>query len=153
MVTQGQTSVTSQWLTSGHRRPQELLWRFGATELPRVSTNTIPMIQCQTPVHPQRSRCIGDRGEIIDAGDPELGNRFRLRFVFLSCVRASGRGEAVWARERGVFVSAGPQNGEMYSSSRGCVPGVCVAMRMFFVCLFIKIVAVCVVALVCFVCV
>ena len=27
------------------------------------------------------------------------GNRFRFRFVFVSCVRASGRGEAVWARD------------------------------------------------------
>ena len=30
---------------------------------------------------------------------PELGNRFRFRFVFVLCVRASGRGEAAWARE------------------------------------------------------
>ncbi len=30
---------------------------------------------------------------------PEPGNRFRFRFVFVSCVRASGRGEAAWARE------------------------------------------------------
>ena len=50
---------------------------------------------------------IGDRGELIDAGDPQSGNRFRFRFVFVSCVRASGRGEAVWACERGVFVNAG----------------------------------------------
>ena len=35
----------------------------------------------------------------------QSGNRFR--FVFVSCVRASGRGEAVWACERGVFVNAG----------------------------------------------
>ena len=27
--------------------------------------------------------------------------------MFVSCVRASGRGEAVWACERGVFVNAG----------------------------------------------
>ena len=50
---------------------------------------------------------IGDRGELIDAGDPQSGNWFRFRFVFVSCVRASGRGEAVWACERGVFVNAG----------------------------------------------
>ena len=37
----------------------------------------------------------------------------------MSCVRASGRGEAVSACERGVFVNAGPQDGEMYSG-RGC---------------------------------
>ena len=30
---------------------------------------------------------------------PKPGNRFRFRFVFVSCVRASGRGEAAWARE------------------------------------------------------
>ena len=50
---------------------------------------------------------IGDWGELIDAGDPQSGNRFRFRFVFVSCVRASGRGEAVWACERGVFLNAG----------------------------------------------
>ena len=27
--------------------------------------------------------------------------------MFVSCVRASGRGEAVWAGERGVFLNAG----------------------------------------------
>ena len=27
--------------------------------------------------------------------------------MFVSCVRASGRGEAVWACERGVFLNAG----------------------------------------------
>ena len=41
---------------------------------------------------------------------------FRVRVV-----RASGRGEAVWACERGVFGNAGPQNGEM-SSGRGLCP-------------------------------
>ena len=46
-------------------------------------------------------------GELIDAGDPQSGNWFRFRFVFVSCVRASGRGEAVWACERGVFLNAG----------------------------------------------
>ena len=30
---------------------------------------------------------------------PKPGNRFRFRFVFVSCERASGRGEAAWARE------------------------------------------------------
>ena len=44
---------------------------------------------------------------IIDAGDPQSGNWFRFRFVFVSCVRASGRGEAVWACEGGVIVNAG----------------------------------------------
>ena len=47
--------------------------------------------------------------------------------MFVSCVRASGRGEAVRACERGVFVNAGPQNGEM-SSWPGCAPGVFVAI-------------------------
>ncbi len=32
-----------------------------------------------------------------------LGNWFRFRFVFVSCVRASGRGEAAWACEASVF--------------------------------------------------
>ena len=53
------------------------------------------------------SNKIGDWGELIDAGDPQSGNRFRFRFVFVSCVRASGRGEAVWACERGVILNAG----------------------------------------------
>ena len=30
---------------------------------------------------------------------PKPGNRFRFCFVFVSCVRAGGRGEAAWARE------------------------------------------------------
>ena len=51
--------------------------------------------------------------------DPQSGNRFRLRFVFVSCVRASGRGEAVWVCERGVFVNAGAQNGERYYAGNG----------------------------------
>ena len=42
-------------------------------------------------------------------------------------MRASGRGEAVWACERGVFVNAGPQNGEM-SSGPGCDRAVLVAI-------------------------
>ena len=35
------------------------------------------------------------------------GNRFRFRFVFVSCVRASGRGEAAWAREGSASPSLG----------------------------------------------
>ena len=31
-------------------------------------------------------------------GLTQSGNRFRFRFVFVSCVRAGGRGEAAWAR-------------------------------------------------------
>ena len=69
---------------------------------------------------PEWSR-IGDWGELIDAGDPQSGNRFRLRFVFVSCVRASGRGEAVWACERGVFVNAGGLHSNISCSGRGCV--------------------------------
>ena len=42
---------------------------------------------------------------------PQSGNRFRFCFVFVSCVRASGRGEAVWVRERGVSPNAGAPNG------------------------------------------
>ena len=49
---------------------------------------------------------IGDWRELIDAGDPQSGNWFRFRFVLVSCVRASWRGEAVRACERGVFVNA-----------------------------------------------
>ena len=37
----------------------------------------------------------------------------------MSCLRASGRGEAVWAWERGLFVNAGAQNGDTYSSCHG----------------------------------
>ena len=62
--------------------------------------------------------------KLIDAGDPQSGNWFRFRFVFVSCVRASGRGEAVWACERGVFVNAGGLHSNISfscSSGRGCV--------------------------------
>ena len=65
-----------------------------------------PLIALSSPI-------IGDWGEIIDAVDPQSGNRFRFRFVFVSCVRASGRGEAVWACERAVCSNAGAQNGKM----------------------------------------
>ena len=65
---------------------------------------------------------IGDGGEIIDAGDPQSGNRFRFRFGFVSCVQASGRGEAVWACERGVFVNAGGLHSNI-SSGRGFLLG------------------------------
>ena len=42
--------------------------------------------------------------EISDSNYPstphcEPGNRFRFRFAFAACVRASKRGEAAWARE------------------------------------------------------
>ena len=62
---------------------------------------------------------------------PKQGNRFRFRFVFVSCVRASGRGEAAWAREGcassplGLQVRIyGPARGHFLSKSccytRGC---------------------------------
>ena len=35
--------------------------------------------------------------------------------MFVSCVRASGRGEAVWACEGAMFPNAGAQNGKMSS--------------------------------------
>ena len=34
--------------------------------------------------------------------------------MFVSCVRASGRGEAVWACEGAMFPNAGAQNGKMF---------------------------------------
>ncbi len=37
--------------------------------------------------------------------------------MFVSCVRASGRGEAVWACERGVIVNAGGLHSNISSSS------------------------------------
>ena len=46
----------------------------------------------------------------------------------MSCVRASDRGEALWPCEIGVFVNAGPQNGEMSGSGRVCGLAVCAAM-------------------------
>ena len=33
--------------------------------------------------------------------------------MFVSCVRASGRGESVWACDIGVLVDADPHNGEL----------------------------------------
>ena len=39
--------------------------------------------------------------------------------MFASCVRASGRGEAVWACERGVFVNAGGLHSNISGSGRG----------------------------------
>ena len=51
----------------------------------------------------------------------------------MSCVRASGRGETVWACENEVFVNVGPNNGEMSAfSGRGCVLCVFVATRKGF---------------------
>ena len=41
---------------------------------------------------------------VIGAGDPQLGNQFRLH---VSCSRASGRGEAAWTGERGVLSTLG----------------------------------------------
>ena len=32
---------------------------------------------------------------------PRSGNRFRFRFVFVSCMRTSGRGEAAWTCAKG----------------------------------------------------
>ena len=49
-----------------------------------------------------RSEEIGDWWKIIDAGDPKSGNRFRFRFMLVSCRRARGRGETVWAGEGSV---------------------------------------------------
>ena len=81
-------------------------------------------------------------GGIIDAGDPQSENQFRFRFVFVSCVRTSGRGEAVFACERGAFVNAVPQNGEMSSSGRGCCLCLFAAVCICF-CVFIQIDATC----------
>ena len=39
--------------------------------------------------------------------------------MFVSCVRASGRGEAVWACEGAMFSNAGAQNGKMFSGGGG----------------------------------
>ena len=44
----------------------------------------------------ERERDIGGCGE-ESARSPQPGNLFLFRFVFVSCVRASGRGEAAWA--------------------------------------------------------
>ena len=68
--------------------------------------------------------------------------RFRFRFVFVSCVLANGRGEAVWACERGLSVNAGPPNDEMYSSGRGFGFRVFAAICMILV-LFINAICVC----------
>ena len=86
--------------------------------------------------------------ELIDAGDPQSGNRFRFRFVFVSCVRASGRGEAVWACERGVFVNAGGLHSNISSSGRGFGPSVFNAMRMGFKNFLARIAAMCMVFLI-----
>ena len=58
----------------------------------------------------------------------ETPNR-EIGFGFVSCscracVRASGRGEAVWACERGVFVNAGGLHSNI--SSCDCAVGFCV---------------------------
>ena len=68
---------------------------------------------CNSSPHPISRRL----GEIIDAIDPnrEIG----FGFVFVSCVRASGRGEAVWACEGAMFPNAGAQNGKMCSGGGG----------------------------------
>ena len=56
---------------------------------------------------------VGGWGEIIYAVSPQSGDRFRFRFVFLSCERA---GEAKLRRpERAVFPNAGSENGEICS--------------------------------------
>ena len=71
-----------------------------------------------------------------------MGNRFRFRFVFVSRVRASGRGEAAWACERGVFVNAGLQNGE---KSSGVGRPFCMFAVFLHSCwFFIEIIAMCV---------
>ena len=62
---------------------------------------------------------------------PQSGNRFRFRFVFVSCVRASGRGEAVWACERGVFVNAGGLHSNI-SSGRGFALGFVFSFLLLF---------------------
>jgi hypothetical protein len=59
---------------------------------------------------------------------PQSGNWLRFRFVFVSCVRASGRCEAVWAFERGMFVNAGPRHGEKSDSG----PAVALAFLMLY---------------------
>ena len=48
--------------------------------------------------------------------------------MFVPCVRTSGRVEIGWACEGGVFVNAGPQNGEMSYSGHGCVLGAFAAL-------------------------
>ena len=59
---------------------------------------------------------------------PQSGIRFRFRFVFVSCVRAGGRGEAAWACERALFVNAGARSCEMLCSKHGC--GFCVLVAV-----------------------
>ena len=68
---------------------------------------------------------------MIDAGDPQSGNRSRFRFALVSGGRASGRGEAVSACERAVFPNAGAQDGKK-SSGPGCSFCVFVAIYMGF---------------------
>ena len=71
---------------------------------------------------------------------PQSGNRFRLRFMVVSCVRASGRGAAVWVCERGVFVNAGRHNDEIVSRARLCSRRCCCYLYIS----IIRIVAICV---------
>ena len=53
--------------------------------------------------------------------------------MFVSCVRASGRGEAVWACERGVFLNAGG-----LGSNISFRPGFCLGFSFFvFVAIYI----------------
>ena len=68
----------------------------------------------------------------------------------MSCVRPSGRGEAVLACEMGVFVKVGPQNGEMCDTGRGCSFRVFAEISMS---VFLQLVAICMglLVLLCFV--
>ena len=52
---------------------------------------------------------------------PKPGNRFRFRFVFVSCVRASGRGEAAWAREGSASSPLGLRGEKRPTPPRGVV--------------------------------
>ena len=51
--------------------------------------------------------------------------------MFVSCVRASGRGEAVWACERGVFLNAGGL-GSNISSGLGFALGFAFSFLLLF---------------------
>ena len=66
---------------------------------------------------------------------PPIGKSVSVSFHVVSCVRASGRGEAVPACERGVFVNAGPYNSEMFTSGRGLVfrvfAAICIGVMLF----------------------
>ena len=62
--------------------------------------------------------------------------------MFVSCVRASGRGEAVWACEGGVFVNAGPRHGEKSDSGPAVASAFSILYAFFW--FFHTIVATCV---------